>query len=99
MGAKKKRKGIYLPTNEQAISAGMELARLDRDWKIETPTGIMVKSVTMKFDGAEWLIVMRASQGYGGIGLVQFKRLENMTFVGAVLNEMRRSEWKTDKYG
>jgi hypothetical protein len=99
MSNKKRKKGIYLPNQEQAVSAGMAMARLDRKWKMERPNERMTKSVTLKFDGAEWLAVLRGATSYGGDDMVMFQRIENLLFLGDIISSMMDAEWKLDKYG
>lgn len=99
MASKKRRKGLYAPTAEQAISAASGLAKFDRAVKMSTPDGRMVKSVTVKFDGSEWLVIMRGQTSFAGDDMVAFARLDNLLNIGDLLSTMLAGDWKLDKYG
>lgn len=90
---------MYAPSADQAISAASGLAKFDREVKTAPVTGRMVKSVTVKFDGAEWMVIMRGQSSFAGTDMVAFKRLENLLNIGDVLCAMLADEWKLDKYG
>lgn len=97
MGRRKRAKG--LPTGEQAQSIGFALAVFDRHCKrADITKDVLIKSFTAKFDGTEWLIILRG-QKFADSGLVQFGRLPELVSLPGLLNEMTHQSWKADKYG
>ena len=98
--AKRKRKAQSgHQTPEQAASAGFAIAKFEWECRNKSvPVDILIKSFTLKFDGDEWLLILRG-QEFAGDALVQFKRLSTLVGLGGVLLTMLEGEWKTDKYG
>lgn len=57
----------------------------------------VIKSLSIKKDGAEFFIILRGQYGINGV--VQFKRLLDLSSLGAVvLSMIADGKWGPDKY-
>lgn len=81
------------------ISAGGAMARLGIDWVNQNPTKqVFLKSVSIKPDGTDFVIIMRGL--YGIDDVVLFFRIDSLEkLASTILSNWSSDKWRPDKYG
>lgn len=97
MSNKKKTKTGMSP--EKATAEGFAMASLGLRILNQDPrSDVFFRSFTVKRDVGQFVLILRAQWQQDGV--IQFKRLDDLFSLGAVIQSMiDEAAWKPDKYG